>query len=98
MPEIVISSAAEAEYVEALLWYSAQSKRAAEGFEAVFSIALQAIAENPESYPRCDASHRFLRVRPYPYQVIYRRLADERRLIVAVAHTSRRPRYWKRRD
>lgn len=98
MPEVVVSSAAEAEYVEALVWYSAQSKRAAEGFEAVFSTALQAIAANPESYARCDAGHRFLRIRPYPYQLIYRHLADETWLVVAVAHRSRRPRYWTRRD
>ena len=73
-------------------------QRAAEGFEAVFSVALQEIVENPESYPRCDASHHFLRIRPYPYQVIYRHLADRTWLVVAVAHTSRRPRYWTRRD
>lgn len=97
MGDVLIAEGAEEEYAESLRWYAARSKPAAEGFEAEFARALEAIAANPQRYPLCDDRHRFYLLKRYPFQVIYRKATDEDLLIVAVAHASRRPGYWSNR-
>ena len=98
MSELLIAEAAEEEYTSCLLWYTQRSKNAAEKFEAEFAKALQAIEANPERYPVCDdGRHRFYLLKRYPFQLIYRKTADGKWLIVAVAHTSRKPNYWSGR-
>jgi plasmid stabilization system protein ParE len=97
MGNVLISEGAEEDYVESLRWYAERSKHAAQGFEAEFGEALEAIVENPERYPTCDARHRFYLMKRYPFQVIYRKATDDDLLIVAVAHASRRPGFWSKR-
>ncbi|MBS0260846.1 MAG: type II toxin-antitoxin system RelE/ParE family toxin [Planctomycetes bacterium] len=97
MDEVLIAEAAEEEYTASLAWYAARSLQAAEGFEAEIGIALKAVAEHPERYPLCDERHRFLLIRRYPFQVIYRKISAGKWLVVAVAHTSRQPGYWIKR-
>ncbi|MDZ7615679.1 MAG: type II toxin-antitoxin system RelE/ParE family toxin, partial [Patescibacteria group bacterium] len=77
--------------------YAERSERAATGFEAAFARAIDAIEATPDRYPLCDDRHRFCLLRRYPFQVIYRRASENRWLIVAVAHASRRPGYWLNR-
>lgn len=93
MVEVVIASPAELEYVEALCWYAERSLRAAERFDHEFDEAIRLIASNPEWFPSCDARHRWLLMRRFPYQIIYR-LNSAGVTVVAVAHTSREPNYW----
>jgi plasmid stabilization system protein ParE len=98
MCELLIAEAAEEEYTASLRWYAQRSKTSAERFEAEFAQALEAIVANPERYPACDDDrHRFYLLKPYPFQLIYRMAEEGRWLIIAVAHTSRKPGYWSRR-
>ena len=98
MGDVLIGEGAEEDYAQSLRWYAERSKRAAEGFEAEFARALQAIAASPDRYPLCDDRHRFYLLKRYPFQVVYRKTREEEDLlIVAVAHTSRRPGYWSER-
>ena len=97
MDNLLIAEAAEEEYAESLKWYAQQSVQAAEGFEATFEQALESIAAHPERYPLCDDRHRFFLLKRYPFQVIYRRASEGRWLVLALAHTSRRPGYWRHR-
>jgi plasmid stabilization system protein ParE len=97
MDKLLIAEAAEEEYTDSLSWYAERTRRAAEGFEAEFERALESIAAHPERYPLCDDRHRFFLLKRYPFQVIYRQSSEERWLVVAVAHTSRRPGYWRNR-
>lgn len=97
MDNLLIAAAAEEEYTESLKWYAERSLRAADGFEAAFEQALESIAAHPERYPLCDDRHRFFLLKRYPFQIIYRRTSEDRWLVVAVAHTSRRPGYWRYR-
>lgn len=97
MDKLLISEAAEEEYADSLRWYVERSTRAAEGFEAEFEQALVAIAAHPDRYPLCDDRHRFFLLKRYPFQVIYRPTSDDHWLVIAVAHTSRRPGYWRNR-
>ena len=95
-PELLIADAAGKEYADSLKWYAERSRRAAVGFEAEFDKALSAIAAHPQRYPACDDRHRFYLLKRYPFQIIYRSISSHQLLIVAVAHTSRRPGYWRK--
>ena len=96
MTDLILSSAAGEDYAEALAWYAARSVEAAERFDADLDHALATIASDPERYPQCDQRHRFYLMRYFPYQVIYRQ-HEAHWIVIAVAHTSRKPRYWTRR-
>jgi plasmid stabilization system protein ParE len=96
MAEPLITAAAEAEYLESLLWYAERSPAAAEGFEADFARVLRAIAAEPDRFTAIDERHRAVLMRRFPFQVVYRR-ERERIVVIAVAHAKRRPRYWEKR-
>jgi len=96
MIDLVVCSAAEGDYAEALSWYAERSIHVAERFDAEFDHALKAIASDPERFPRCDERHRFYLMRHFPYQIIYRPHKDHW-VAIAVAHTARKPRYWSDR-
>ncbi|MCC7419912.1 MAG: type II toxin-antitoxin system RelE/ParE family toxin [Planctomycetaceae bacterium] len=55
------------------------------------------IADDPTSYPCLVGPYRSLRVRRFPYRLIYLVEDPDLILILAVAHTGRRPGYWQRR-
>jgi plasmid stabilization system protein ParE len=93
MSNVRIISPAESEYADALCWYAERSQQAAERFEAEFDNALEAISSDPHRFPRCDERHRFYLTNRYPYQIIYRVEGNEV-VIIAVAHSKRRPGYW----
>ncbi len=96
MADVLITAAAEEDYIEALSWYAQRSKRAARGFETEFERAIQTIQATPQRFPLCDSVHRFYLMRRYPFQVIYRESSGQV-LIVAVAHAKRQPGYWRGR-
>jgi plasmid stabilization system protein ParE len=96
MAKLFVCSAAERDYTEALCWYSERSARAADEFDEEFHRALQAIASDPDRFPACDARHRFYLMRRFPFQIIFRKVADEID-VIAVAHTSRSSTYWSDR-
>jgi plasmid stabilization system protein ParE len=96
MIDLVICSAAEGEYAEALAWYAERSVQAAERFDADFDLALEKISSDPGRFPRCDERHHFYLMRHFPYQIIYRQHQDHL-VVIAVAHTARKPRYWSGR-
>jgi plasmid stabilization system protein ParE len=96
MIDLVVCSAAEAEYVDALCWYAERSASAAERFDAEFDLALQTIASDPERFPKCDEHHHHYLMRHFPYQIIYRQHQDHW-VVIAVAQTARKPNYWSGR-
>ena len=96
MIDLLICSAAEGEYAEALAWYAERSVQAAERFDADFDQALEEIASDLARFPRCDERHQFYLMRHFPYQMIYRQHQDHW-VVIAVAHTAREPRYWSGR-
>lgn len=96
MTDVIISSAAEGDYTEALLWYAERSVRVADRFDLEFDRAIQIVASDPESFPRCDDRHRYYLMRRFPYQIIYRP-HDDYLVVIAVAHASREPQFWANR-
>ena len=94
---ILFHRLARQEYQSAFRWYAHRSAQAALRFENEVNRALQRIAATPGRWPVFQGPDRFLRVRRYPYVLYYRVVDPTRVLIMAVAHTSRRPGYWRRR-
>jgi len=97
MADVLILQAADNEYVAALQWYAERSITAAIGFEAAVACAIDSITVQPNWPPACDERHRFIIVRGYPFQVIYRIDGPASIVVVAIAHCSREPDYWRYR-
>lgn len=93
MADLIVCSAAERDYTDALRWYTQRSSDAANEFDAEFDRALKVIAEDPHRFPLCDRRHRFYLMRRFPFQIIYRSV-EARVMIIAIAHTSRSPEFW----
>lgn len=88
-------AAAEREFVEAARWYEDRAGLG-DDFIAEHDAALLHVRKSPLSPATLDGVHRVARLRRYPYSLIYR-IEDDTIFVVAVAHQSRRPGYWRRR-
>jgi plasmid stabilization system protein ParE len=96
-----IDPAAGEETKEAAQWYEDRRPGLGLEFLAAVDAGIQQIRNEPrrfarlETIPEEENVRRFLMDR-FPYIIIYELTADEIR-ILAVAHTRRRPGYWRRR-
>lgn len=91
--------AAREELTSARDWYDRQ--RAGLGAELVDEIerAVEAVCANPRAWPSPAGAPRLRRfVLPrFPYSVLYAAEPEGGLLVVALAHTKRRPGYWRGR-
>lgn len=100
MKAVRFTQPASEEFSEAVRWY--EKRRPGWGGKLFDSVthAIERIQQFPEigvARPGQRATHQF-RVRGFPYVIVYT-VMEHDIVIVAVAHTSRRPGYWKdRRD
>lgn len=78
-------------------WYRSKSIQAREQFLIRLDQALLRVGTDPESFPILGRTHRYVRVRGFPYQIVFQIQADFSQKITAIAHTSRRPGYWRHR-
>jgi len=88
---------ATAEYDAAFDWYLERSPDAALGFDAEVDRALAQIIAAPKRWASGAHSTRRFLLRQFPFTLIYRERVTGNIQILAVAHTSRRPGYWKER-
>ena len=88
---------AEDEAIVALKWYVARSRKKALRFDAKLDGVMREIRTQPDRYPYCDAEFREAGVPDFPYSLIYRVLASGDVQVIAVAHASREPGYWRDR-
>jgi toxin ParE1/3/4 len=88
---------AAAEYDAAFDWYLQQSPEAALKFDAEVERALAHIIQAPQRWTAGPHSTRRFLLRRFPFIMIYRDLTSVDIQIVAIAHTSRRPGYWRGR-
>ena len=95
--EVEYLEQAVADAVAAAAWYAERSPTAAAGFESELHEAESAIRDLPNAWPPYDHGTRHYLLRRYPFAVVYR-VEMRRVLIVAVAHGSRRPGYWRERS
>ncbi|HXM62463.1 MAG TPA: type II toxin-antitoxin system RelE/ParE family toxin [Terriglobales bacterium] len=88
---------AAAEFDSAFDWYLERSPDAARKFDAEVDRALTQILRAPQRWAAGPHNTRKFLLRQFPFTLIYRERALGDIQVVAVAHTSRKPGYWKRR-
>lgn len=92
--KITLLKTAQAELDDATDYYlDHASPRIAQAFIDDFQHARQRLAEHPEIGPSVSKRLRILRLRHFPYSLIYR-LSTDTITILAIAHQRRRPGYW----
>jgi plasmid stabilization system protein ParE len=85
------------EYRSARDWYQERSADVAERFCIAVDQAVSRIAKGIEALPVLTGQYRYVRVNRFPYILVFRLVDRDEVIVVAVAHTSRRPGYWRGR-
>ena len=96
---VKLHAEARAEMRESVLFYRERAgEQWAECFKQRVAEGLQAIASNPERYPpEPDLPEvQKIRLKQFPFSLLYLNRPDYL-WVVAVAHGSRKPGYWKER-
>ena len=75
-------------------WYGEFDAGTAGPFSNALDRALALLLEYPHVGPPLDDVYRSLAVKDYPYRVVYA-VDGETIRVAAIAHTSRKPRYWE---
>lgn len=84
------------EVLAAHAWYLGRSRRVAARLFREVDVAVERIAADPSSLPCFDDVHRFLKLRTFPYAMVFR--ANEGEVeVLAFSHLHRRPGYWRGR-
>jgi toxin ParE1/3/4 len=88
---------ARAESRTSLDWYRQRSVRAGEAFLSELDRAIETILNAPQRWPIDEDGFRNYRLHRFPFVVVY---SDKPATlqIIAVAHASRNPGYWKYRQ
>jgi plasmid stabilization system protein ParE len=86
------------DYREARDWYAERSEEVAARFVDAVDAVVQRILRVPESWPIVSGKYRRVQLDKFPHSLIYYERAKDDLRIVAVAHPSRRPGYWRRRE
>jgi plasmid stabilization system protein ParE len=81
----------------ALRWYVARSPRKAHRFDSALERIFDEIVGRPDRFPRLDHEFHEAAVPKFPYSVIYRALPSGDVQVIAIAHASREPGYWRDR-
>jgi plasmid stabilization system protein ParE len=94
-----LSDPATAELIHAIRWYEQQRTGLGDELLDAITETIDLIRTHPEiGVPRSTRRpSRQVHVNRFPYNVVYR-IRDNDIYVVAVAHTSRRPDYWKHRS
>ena len=87
---------AREEFREAALWYRARNVAASSTFRAAGSAAVRDVVRAPRRWPKYLYGTRRVVLQRFPFSVVY--LDDPDVItIIAVAHSKRKPGYWKDR-
>jgi plasmid stabilization system protein ParE len=89
---------AEAEYLEAALWYEQQAKELGLRFIEAVRTRLTSIAEHPEHYSQKHGKFREVLVDDtFPYLIVFVLDAPDELFVSSIFHTSRNPKGKYRR-
>jgi toxin ParE1/3/4 len=87
---------ARRELARAALYYDGRQHGLGDRLLEVVGAAVRDIRDFPNAYPMIDDVHRRCLTRVFPYAIVYR-IEFDIVWVIAVAHASRRPNYWRRR-
>lgn len=96
MKPVCFHPEAEAEMVDAAMWYESQQQGLGKRFLTSVHDSLHRIALNPETYPYVEGDVRRCLVKIFPYGVLFR-MRGGVVSVMAVMHLHREPGYWKTR-
>ena len=94
--EVRLHPEAVAKAREARLWYKEHNPDVAEDFMRELRRSMNAVVEAPSRWPALWADFRRCLLRRFPYMIVYR-VRGVVLDVIAIAHVSRRPGYWKTR-
>jgi plasmid stabilization system protein ParE len=77
-------------------WYAERDPSVAHGFREELRHAVDAVADNPLTWPRHGSRARRYVFPRFPFSLIYR-VREDGVEVIAVAHGRRRPGYWRSR-
>ena len=95
---IRIHRLASAETEDAFVWYLKRSGRVADHFCVRLAEAFVKIQHQPLLHACFVEDYRFIRIRGFPYLVIFSLESDDLIHVYAVTHESREPGYWQNRN
>ena len=96
MKPLVLHPSAEAELWEAAAHYESIVEGLGADFRAEVERAFGQIRAVPDRWPKGVKDTRRYHVRRFPYSIVYLD-RPEFLMVIAVAHGTRRPRYWRTR-
>ena len=91
---LILRPDARRELDDAALWYESERRGLGEEFLIEVERALDLVLEHPERFPDVHRGLRRIRVKRFPYSVIYR-VAGNDVIVHAVFHARRNPATWK---
>ena len=97
MPIVEFYEEAAAELDAARSWYEHRRPLLRDTFASRVEDAVGAIAENPLVWPANEDGARRYLLTGFPYTIVYFVLSLETIVVLAVAHQSRLPGYWRHR-
>jgi toxin ParE1/3/4 len=77
-------------------WYGARSVKAANDLRRLVRQKLSEAAQSPRHWPLRRDGTREIHLKPFSYSLVFRELTGAIE-VLAFAHTSRRPGYWRNR-
>lgn len=98
MKTVRYEAAADEELIDEVVRYELRREGLGNEFLAAVREAVRLVSENPGAWQASEYSRglrRFVMDR-FPFTIVYAELADEI-LVVAIAHASREPGYWRAR-
>lgn len=96
--EVWFHRLAAQEYRNARVWYERRREGLGFDFRAEVDRAVERIRAKPDRWPTFRDRFRRVRLRRFPYALYYHFSDSDLVLILAVAHSRRRPGYWLRRE
>ena len=94
MTRLSLLGNAKADFDTAFGWYCERSEAAAIRFMEATVESLTAVSQDPHQFAQLDEIHRQSRIKRFPYHIVFR-VDGDRIFVVAIAHHSRRPDYWR---
>lgn len=93
---VSLTSVAEEEFTKAAEYYERQREGLGEEFVSEVLRTAEILRDFPKIGTPIDPPFRSFQIRRFPYSLVYREDADEL-VVVAIAHNSRQPDYWRDR-
>ena len=96
MKPVRLLPSATAELSEAADWYDSKSVQTGAAFLFEYEAAQKLMAERPGAWHPIKYGVRKIRLNHFPLGLVYKEL-DTELVVLAIAHSSRRPTYWRTR-